>query len=49
METLTFLTIPEQIFEMEDLQQTEDLRGSVKVVKVFLNVLEGATRVGIPH
>ena len=47
--TLTFLTIPDQIFEMEELWQTEDFRGSVKVVKVLLNVLEGAKDIGIPH
>ena len=41
--------IPDQLFEMEDLRQTEEFRGSVKDVKVLLNFLEGEKDIGAPH
>lgn len=44
-----FLTVPDQRLEMETLRHTEDFRGSVKAVKLQLNVLEGAKDTGAPH
>ena len=34
---------------MENLRHTEEFRGSVKDVKVTLNVLEGENNIGVPH
>lgn len=47
--TLAFLTIPDQIFDMEDLRHTEGFRDSVKIVKVLLHILEGPKDTGDPH
>lgn len=47
--TQAFLTIPDQLLEMGDLRHIEDFFGSVKVVKVLLNVMEGPKNFGDPQ